>query len=143
MKRLLTALLLLLATTACAGGMQGGGGGPTTAAGSAAARVVDAYAAAYNRHDLDEFLGLFAPNARIYLHPNEVVTSGTQQLRARYRDQWRENPRLRLQKQGRMVQGNFVIDSEHSVGWADNQDVRVVAIYEVRNGRIQNVWYIR
>jgi len=142
MKRLLTALLLLAATTACAGN-QGGGGGPTTAAGSAAARVVDQYADAYNRHDLDAFVALFAPSARIYLHPSEVVTSGTQQLRARYRDQWRENPRLRLQKQGRMVQGNFVIDSEHSVGWADNQDVRVVAIYEVRNGRIQNLWYIR
>jgi hypothetical protein len=141
MKRLLTALLLLVATTACAGGTQGGGG--PTPAGSAAARVVDQYAAAYNRHDLDDFVALFAPNARIHLHPSEVVTSGTQQLRARYRDQWRENPRLRLQKTGRMVQGNFVIDSEHSVGWADNQDVRVVAIYEVRNGRIQNVWYIR
>jgi len=141
MKRLLTALLLLVATTACAGGMQGGGS--PTPAGSAAARVVDQYADAYNRHDLDAFVALFAPGARIYLHPAEVVTSGTQQLRARYRDQWRENPRLRLQKQGRMVQGNFVIDSEHSVGWADNQDVRVVAIYEVRNGRIQNVWYIR
>ena len=121
----------------------GGEPAPETATESAAARVVDAQVEAYNRHDLDAFLALYARNARIYLHPSQLVASGTDALRTRYRTQWRENPRLRVEVTRRMVQGAYVIDHEHSVGWADGQDVRVVAIYEVRGGRIQNVWFIR
>jgi len=140
MKHLLTALLLL-AAAACQGVQPGLA--PNTAAESAAVRVVDASVDAYNRHDLDAYAALYASNARVYLHPGEVITAGTQQLRARYRDQWRDNPRLRVQVTDRMVQGNFVIDQQNSVGWADGQDVRVVAMYEIRNGRIQNVWFVR
>lgn len=140
MKRLLTALLMFTAA-ACQGAQPAIG--PTTAAESAAARVVDASVDAYNRHDLDAYVALFAPGARLYLHPTDVITSGAQQLRARYREQWSENPRLRVQVADRMVQGNFVVDQQLSVGWADGQDVRVVAVYEVRNGRIQNLWFIR
>lgn len=137
---MLVALLLLTAA-----GCQTMGGAPATSgpASSPAAQVVDAQVEAYNRHDLTAFLRLYAPNAALYLHPSEVVTRGAEQLRARYRDQWRDNPNLRVEVESRMVQGNYVIDHEHSVGWADGQDVRVVAIYEVRNGRIQNVWFIR
>ena len=141
MKQIVLALLV-----AVAAGCQtlGLGSSPETAASeSAAAAVVDQQVEAYNRHDLDAFLRLYARNARIYLHPNEVVTSGTEQLRARYRQQWSANPSLRVRVTERMVQGNFVIDQEQSVGWADGRDVRVVAIYEIRNGRIQNVWFIR
>lgn len=139
MKHLLTALLLF-AAAACQGVSPNLA--PTPAE-SSAARVVDSSVEAYNRHDLDAYAALFANNARVYLHPSDVITSGTQQLRARYRDQWRDNPRLRVQVASRMVQGNYVVDHQHSVGWADGQDVRVVAIYEVRNGRIQNLWFVR
>jgi hypothetical protein len=140
MKHLLTALLIF-AAAACQGAQPGLA--PTTASESAAARVVDASVDAYNRHDLDAYAALFAPSARVYLHPAEVITSGTTALRNRYREQWRENPRLRVQVASRMLQGNYVVDHQHSVGWADGQDVRVVAIYEVRNGRIQNLWFVR
>ncbi|HYJ78508.1 MAG TPA: nuclear transport factor 2 family protein [Longimicrobiaceae bacterium] len=138
-------IALLLLTAACQGVQPLGGMGPGTAppASSAAARVVDAQVEAYNRHDLAAFLATYAPDAALWVHPDDRVAQGTEQLRTRYREQWRENPRLRVEVEQRMVQGNYVIDHEHSVGWADGQDVRVVAIYEVRGGRIRNVWFIR
>ena len=141
MKRIPLALLFLLA--ACQGTQSRGGGSSPVPATTAAARVVDAQVEAYNRHDLNAFLALYSPDATLWVHPDDRVAQGTEQLRARYRDQWRANPQLRVEVEQRMVQGNYVIDHEHSVGWADGQDVRVVAIYEVRGGRIRNVWFIR
>jgi len=43
----------------------------------------------------------------------------------------------------RIVLGNFVIDREKVTGLPDNQVINAVVIYEVQQGLIQRVWFLK
>ena len=98
---------------------------------------------AYNRRDLEGFLATYSPDIRIYAHPDRLMSSGLEAMREHYGEAFAANPNGRARIASRIVQGNYVIDHEHVTGLAAGNEVRVVAVYEVRDGKIQNVWFIR
>lgn len=106
-------------------------------------RVVQVQLDAYNARDIDAFAATYADDIRIYDHPDRLRFAGIDELRARYGEAFKSGPDVRATISKRIVQGNFVIDHEHVTGRPDGVDIDAVAIYEVREGRIQAVWFIR
>jgi len=98
---------------------------------------------AYNRHDLEAFLATYAPTVRVYDHPDQLQYTGVAQMRKVYGDFFSAAPKVRATVLKRITQGNHVIDHEHVSGLPDGTEIQAVAIYEVRNGRIETVWFIR
>jgi len=110
---------------------------------SPAEQVVQAQVEAYNRRDLDAFMATYAPDLALYAHPDRPLTSGQEQARREYGTMFENVPNLHVEIANRIVQGSFVIDHEVVTGLPDGKEVRAVAIYEVREGKIQNVWFIQ
>lgn len=106
-------------------------------------QIVQRQLDAYNRRDLDAFAATYAADVKLHMHPDTVRTSGMAELRKDYGLFFAENPKLHATITKRIVQGNFVIDQEHVTGIEGGGEIRAVAIYYIRDGKIQNVWFIR
>lgn len=105
--------------------------------------VVQAQIEAYNAHDVERFASCYSDTVKIYqLGESAPMLSGLSQLTESYQflNQVPKEYKAIIDK--RIVNGPFVIDNERVVGRGpDLEDVSVVAIYEVRDGKILNVWF--
>ena len=110
--------------------------------GSDVESVVQRQVDAYNRRDLDAFIALFTPDARLYEYPDKLLYEGHSQLRAVYEKLFTEAVDLRGDVTHRIVQGNFVIDREVITGMPGKGPLTGVAIYEVKGGRVSRVWFL-
>ena len=107
-----------------------------------AEEIVQSQVEAYNRHDLEAFLATYAEDVALYTHPGKLDLSGIGAMRESYGELFETYPELRVEITTRIVQGRFVIDQEIVEGIPGAGDITAVAIYEVRDGKIQNVWFI-
>jgi len=116
----------------------------STDGGSAGAeRIVQRQLDAYNARDIDGFMALWASDAQYFEHPAKLLASGAAEIRARHIARFKEaNLFGRLIK--RMVVGNKVIDQEVVTRTfsAGTGRVDVIAIYEVKDDKIANAWFI-
>lgn len=139
MRRFLPSVLVLLAACAAPAASPA-----PSAPVSEAERIVQMQVDAYNRHDIDGFVASYAPDAVLYDHPAEVQSRGTEAMRVSYGRMFTGAPALHVRIAERIVQGSFVIDHEVVTGVpGSDAPLTAVAIYEVRAGRIQNVWFIQ
>jgi hypothetical protein len=100
--------------------------------------IVDLQTRAYNERDIDAYCALFAEDARIYrLNQDRPIASGIEQIRKYYTVRF-QNPHLHCVVTSRMLLQDFVIDYESVVGVGEGT-LHVIAIYEVRNSRIQTL----
>lgn len=97
---------------------------------------------AYNRGDIEAFLASYAPDVRIYDHPDRLLMSGVDEMRQSYGPMFEAAPDLHAEIGGRIVHGEYVIDLEIVSGMPGRAEFSGVAVYQVRDGRIQNVWFI-
>lgn len=108
-----------------------------------AEQVVSRQLECYNNHDVDGFVSTYSKDIKIY---NQGETSpyidGMEALRERYTERFR-TPGLHAEISNRMVMGSFVIDYENITVSGDNTVKNAIAIYEVKDGLIQKVWFIR
>jgi hypothetical protein len=116
---------------------------PTPAAASAEAQVVAAQIDAFNRHDLEGFLATYAPNAVLYDHPDRVRASGIAEIRQAYASALANNQALHVSVSSRMTEGRFVTQQETLSGAAEGPARTSMVIYEVVNGKIAKVWFVR
>jgi hypothetical protein len=106
------------------------------------AETIQAQLEAYNRHDIEAFMAVFNPQATLYnLVDGSVIASGQEAIRDRYMLRF-ANPHLHAEITQRMVMGARVIDHERVSGIQADRDVEVIAIYDVQDGLIQQVWFI-
>jgi hypothetical protein len=105
--------------------------------------TVQAQVDAYNRRDLEGFLGFYADDAQLFDYPDQRLIAGKDALRERYRQRFEPAPKLHAEILQRIAFDRFVIDQERVTGLADGQGLEVVAIYEIRDGRIARVTFLR
>lgn len=102
--------------------------------------VVDAQFAAYNAHDFASFAACYADDvSMIDITGKYPPIKGMAELKRAFA-YLSEKPRgngVEIIK--RIVNGPVVIDQERPFGMKGKPDV--IAVYEVRNGKIQNVWF--
>lgn len=97
----------------------------------------------YNAQDLDGFANTFARDAEVFINLGDSVAGivGRDQIRERYGRMFRDNPGNKSTLIGRMVQGKFVFDHEWITG--RENDLKIMAIYEVEEGLIKRCWFAR
>jgi putative hydrolase of HD superfamily len=105
--------------------------------------VVQQQLDAYNSHDVDAWLATYADDAQQFEHPATLLASGSAQLRERITARFQE-PNLFARLIQRTVLGQFVIDHEEvSRTFPEGTGrIELVAIYEVKDGRITRAWFI-
>ncbi len=108
-----------------------------------AEQVVDMQLAYYNAHDIEGFVSTYSADIKLYNQGEaQPFLTGQEALRERYMKRF-SIPELHADIANRMVLGNFILDFEHVRGLKENEMVKAIAIYEVRDGLIQNVWFAR
>lgn len=113
---------------------------PSTSPAAAAQRQLDAY----NARDLEAFLAVYAEDCTVRAFPSgEVLMQGREAMRARYGALFAEHPGLHCRLLSRVEHAHVAIDHEEVVGLRTGEPVYAVAMYEVREGTIQNVWFVR
>lgn len=104
--------------------------------------IVQAQLDAYNRHDLEGFLSYYADDAVLVNYPDEITQAGKAQMRPRYEKRF-ATPNLRAEIIERIVFGRFVIDHERIVAPPSTEVTEAVATYEVKDGKIIRVTFLR
>ena len=116
---------------------------PAVLAPPSASEIVQRQVEAYGARDLEAFLATYAPDAALYRHPSgELIAQGHQAMRETYSTMFEASPQLKIHIQQRTAIGAFVIDLELVAGMRGGEPVRAVAIYQVDEGLIQNVWFL-
>lgn len=86
-------------------------------------------------------MALFADDARIHLIDGQPVAIGAAAIRALYTSRF-AHPALHCEVHTRMEHGAYAIDRE-TVSGLPTGAFEVIAIYEVRDGLIRSVQFIR
>lgn len=88
-------------------------------------------------------MSFWAEDARVYEHPSKLLANGGSEIRERHIARFAE-PNLHGKLVNRMVQGNCVIDQELVTRTFPEGPgtIEVIAIYEVRDGKIANAWFV-
>ena len=103
--------------------------------------LVEAQLAAYNRRDLEGFLGYYSDDAVLVDYPDRITQAGKEALRARYSKSF-ANPDIRAAIAKRIVFGNFVVDHEQLTRAPAPGMIEAIAIYEIRDGKIVRVTFL-
>jgi hypothetical protein len=95
----------------------------------------------YNALNIEAFLEPYADDVEIYNFPNTLLMKGKAEMRKSYQKYFENTPKLHCELKNRIIQGNTVIDHEYITGV--NTPFTVVAIYQVENGKIKKVYFVR
>lgn len=105
--------------------------------------VVMAQHRAYVAHDLDAFAACYADNVVITdLSGERHDVVGIAALRELYGKLFARMPSgFRSEYLGKLVNGPMVVVSERSVGAPGGKSLSGIAMFEVRRGKIDHVWF--
>jgi imidazolonepropionase-like amidohydrolase len=103
--------------------------------------VVQRQLNAYNARNIDAFLDTYSDDIEIYNFPAELLMKGKEKMRERYSSLFSNVTNLYCDLTNRIIKGNIVIDHEKvRVG---ERQLQAIAVYEVANGKIKKVTFIR
>ena len=98
---------------------------------------------AYNNRNINDFLATYSDSIKIYNHPNDLIMNGKEDMRKVYATMFERTPDLNCEIKNRIIQGNKIIDQEHVTGFPDGRSIKAIAIYEVKDGLIYRVHFVR
>jgi hypothetical protein len=105
--------------------------------------VVQRQLDAFNDHDLEAFLPLFAEDVVIHdLVDGSVVLRGIAAFRDRYERVFDQRPLVKAELAGRLSLGSFVVDRELLTDGDDHPPEDALAIYEVEGAVVTRMWFI-
>ena len=99
--------------------------------------------AAYNSHDIAAFAALYSHDIKLYNFPADLFCEGKANLREMYSAIFKRAPNIHAELINRIVIQNTVIDQEFVSKRAAKNDMYAVAIYEVSDGLITKVWFLK
>lgn len=103
--------------------------------------VVNARMDAYNRHDLSAFLKNYAEDVQVFTYPNiPLGKPGKSHLQSIFEPLFKE-AKVSVKIVQQIPQGRYVVNHE-IVNYAGKEQ-KYVSIYEVENGLIKTVQFIR
>ncbi len=103
--------------------------------------VVNSRMDSYNRHDLTAFLNIYAEDIQVFTYPNiPLGNKGKEHLKSIFEPMFKE-AKVSVKIINQIVQGRHIIN--HEVVSYNGKDQKYVSIYEVENGLIRTVQFIR
>ncbi len=106
-----------------------------------AEKVVQDQLDAYNSRNIEAFVNTYSDNVKVFDFSNKPRFEGKDQMHERYSGFFESTPDLNCKIKNRIVIGNKVIDEEYLT--INGNNFRAVAIYEVENGKIVKVTFVR
>ena len=103
--------------------------------------VVNRQLDAYNARDIDKFVDTYSEDIEIYDLNGKMTMKGHTQLRERYAALFKNTPDLDCHIENRIKINNKIIDKENVI--MNGRKVEAVAIYEVIDGKIKKVTFVR
>ena len=103
--------------------------------------VVKEQLEAYNARNIDAFMDTYSDTIELYDFPHALSSKGKEKMRASYNSFFEANRDLNCKIKNRIVIGNKVIDEEYVT--INGSNFSAVAIYEVENGKISKVTFVR
>lgn len=104
-------------------------------------QIVQRQVNAYNARNIDAFVDTYSDDIEIFNFPNTSSMKGKDVLRTQFTQMFEQVPNLYCEIKNRIVLGNKVVDREH-VRFGENYS-DVIAIYEVNDGKISKVTFLR
>ena len=105
--------------------------------------VVQQGANAFNAHDLGGFLDAFAPDLKVYAHPDSLVMDGRPALREQYASAFQTATQLHVEVHHTAPIGNTVALHETIRGTPKTEPLEQVVLYRVTDGAIDRVWLVQ
>ncbi|MEX0273872.1 MAG: nuclear transport factor 2 family protein [Flavobacteriaceae bacterium] len=96
---------------------------------------------AYNNRDIDGFMATYTQDVALYNYPHTLTDTGNDVIKKSYGDFFANTPDLHCEIRNRIVLGHRVIDEEYIT--MNGSHFSAVAIYEVENGLISTVTFVR
>ncbi|MEM9648305.1 MAG: nuclear transport factor 2 family protein [Bacteroidota bacterium] len=103
--------------------------------------VVQRQLDAYNKRDIDAFMDTYSNDIKLLNFPNKVFQDSKVKMKEGYGSFFESTPDLHCEIKNRMVIGNKVIDHESVT--INGSLITAAAIYEVEDGKISKVTFIR
>ncbi|MEP7157733.1 MAG: nuclear transport factor 2 family protein [Betaproteobacteria bacterium] len=102
--------------------------------------VVNKRTKALADHDFDSFMSTYADNVEIFVYPDRPLSKGKERIRALFAPMFK-NGDVEFEVAHQMVSDSFVV-CESTISFADKSET-TIAVYEVRDGLIQTVRFLR
>ena len=104
--------------------------------------VVDKQLKAFNEKNLDKFAECYADAIEGYtLDTGEVLNTGKKQLLEAMKQGFESKPDSYTEVLNQIVQKELVVNHELIRNYVEGKIVRVVTLYEVKDGKITRVWF--
>ena len=100
---------------------------------------------AYNDRDINAFLDCYTDDVEIYEFPDKLINKGKDELKSVYVDFFnRAGKKLHCQIEDRLLYGNYVFDKESlTTAIPGREQFSGQAIYEIKDKKINKVWFIK
>lgn len=95
---------------------------------------------AYNQHNFSEFIKLYADDVKIYTYPDKLLGVGKDNLTSIFKPKFASKS-ITVEIISQINNGDYVIN--HEIVTEKGIKTKYVSIYEVKNGLIQTVKFIR
>lgn len=102
--------------------------------------VVNARMDFFNQHDLTAFLKCYHENVKIYTYPSKLLGKGSQRLASIFEADFKER-NVHVEIINQITNGAYVIN--HEIVTRAEKETKYVSIYEVKNGLIASVRFVR
>ena len=102
--------------------------------------TVQATLDAYNAHDLEAYLALFAPEAAFGQLGGRTLLDGREAMRGFYTQMFAARPSIRCRSVERTAMGPYVVDQQEISG-EGGPPMEAVMIHEIRDGLVRHIWY--
>lgn len=105
--------------------------------------VVQAQLDAYNAHDVEQFISCYSSDIKMQqLREGGPSLAGKKAFSKAYQFLKTVPKEYKVILENRMVNGPIVIDHERLTGLGKGEEDKLfIAIYEVRDGKITNLWF--
>lgn len=103
--------------------------------------IVNARMDAYNKHDIKAFLETYSEEIQIFDYPNiPIGNKGRAHIKMIFAPIFEEG-KIQVKIHHQITQGNYVIN--HETVTYGNKETKYVSIYEIKNGLIKSVRFVR
>ena len=102
--------------------------------------IVNLRMQAYNNHDLEAFLNTYSEEIEIFTYPDKSVGKGKNHIRRLFEPMFKEGS-ISVEIHHQIAKDGYVIN--HETVMNGNKKTEYVSIYEVRDGLITSVRFVR
>ncbi|MDT0559551.1 nuclear transport factor 2 family protein [Ichthyenterobacterium sp. W332] len=94
----------------------------------------------YNQHDFDQFIKLYAKDVKVYTYPDKLLGDGIENIISIFKPKF-ETKSISVKIINQIENGSHVVN--HEIVTENGLLTKYVSIYQVENGLIKSVRFVR